>query len=108
MSLIFGNSGPYVYITRYVSERGISYLKLFPGLDILSHTLRVSYLLPSLEKQKTKPVSIAEGGSCYEGRCSILMEAGHLCSYRKGNYSQFTDTENGPKYTIRYSEPFRT
>ena len=48
--------GPYLRITRYVDEQGISYWKLFPGLDILSHNLKVCYLLPSLEKLKTKTV----------------------------------------------------
>lgn len=80
----------------------------FPGLYLLSHMLRVHHLLPSLEKQEAKTVSIGEGGSCYEGRCSILIGTGRLCPYRKGNYSRFTDTENNPKYTIRYSEHFRT
>lgn len=51
---------------------------------------------------------IVEGGLLYEGRCNILIEAGHFYSYKKGNYSHFTDTENHPKHTIRYSEYFRT
>ena len=77
MSLIFGNSGPYLCITRYVDEQGISHLKLLPGIKIASHNLRACYLLPSLEKLKTKTVLIAEGGSFYERRCSIFTEAGH-------------------------------
>lgn len=93
MSLIFGNSGPHLWIIRYVDEQGISYLKLLSGLNIASHNLRACYLLPSLEKLKTKTVLIAEGRSCYEGRCGILTEAGHFYFYRKGNYFHFTDTE---------------
>lgn len=40
ISLYFGKSGSCLCITRHVDEQGISHLKLFPGLDILSHTLR--------------------------------------------------------------------
>lgn len=72
-----------------------------------SLNLSVGYLFPSLEKLKTKTVPIVDGSSCYEGRCSILIETGHFYSYRKDNYSHFTDTEN-PKCTIRYSEHFQT
>lgn len=56
VSHLFGNLGPYLCITRYVDEQGISYWKLSPGLNILSHSLRVCYSLPSLEKLKTKTV----------------------------------------------------
>lgn len=79
-------------------------MKLFPGLNILFQNLRVCYLLFSLEKLKTKTVSTADSGSRYEGRYNILTEARHFYSY----FSHFTDTENNPKYTVRYSEHFRT
>lgn len=100
MSLIFGNSGPYLCITRYVDEQGTSHLTLLPGLNIASHNLRACDLLPSLEKLKANTVLIAEGGSCDERRRGVLTEAGHFHSYRKGNYFHFTDTENNPQYTI--------
>ena len=53
-SLIFGNLGPYLHISRHADEQGTSHLKLFPGLNTLSHNLRVCFLLSSLEKLETK------------------------------------------------------
>lgn len=57
------NAGPYLCITWHVDEQGISHLKLFPGINILSQNLQDCYRLPSLEKLKTKTVSLAECGS---------------------------------------------
>lgn len=66
-------------------------------------------LLPTLftGKAEKQTVPIVEGGLCYQGERNILTEAGRFYTYRKGSYSHFTDSENHPRYTIRYSEYFR-